>query len=436
MSKTNNEIIVNNINTFFLNKREIAEQCFKSIRNGDERIFLDFLRNDESSTHILSTEDFDAYFSLVSNVILTANPIECDVLNYYFFNVGASVYWRKTDLCIFSEGDNLSVNAFLFEYKHSYILHLNASDTGSNTPGGSADIVRYISMSDTLSPSAVISFGICYGFDPQGNNDQLGNVIIPVKLYPWSIGQKINEKSGKIVFTIKSDSYSFDFSDRFKKEHIYSQIINFCDSGVRSIDAVFPLKGMDKAEDKVRVFCGSMHTGEAVVSSTKLKKAINAATKMNGSKAILGGEMEGYGLAKECVYYSKIPCIIIKAICDWGAEKNNFDNIYWPADCKIEKAYAKDILQSYAAFCSGAILIKLYEETGEDILKSVFIQKLKRKYHNRKVDGLEDYDFLDLIESVSHKKRCTNRFIFDKLCANGCIRYNTEKSVYYMDMKR
>ena len=64
---------------------------------------------------------------------------------------------------------------------------------------------------------------------------------------------------------------------------------------------------------------GNMLTGEAVISNEKIK--IEAIEKAYGCE-IIGGEMEGYGLAKECIYYCNIPCVILKAICDWGVCKN------------------------------------------------------------------------------------------------------------------
>ena len=60
-----------------------------------------------------------------------------------------------------------------------------------------------------------------------------------------------------------------------------------------------------------KVSFGNIITGEAVVNNQKEKlKAIERAYGCD----ITAGEMEGYGLAKECIYYSHIPCLIIKAI--------------------------------------------------------------------------------------------------------------------------
>lgn len=71
--------------------------------------------------------------------------------------------------------------------------------------------------------------------------------------------------------------------------------------------------------NKFKVTFDNYLTGEAVVSSLKTRSTINSITTQNTP----AGDMEGYGVFKECNRSDfKVPCLVIKSICDWGAEKN------------------------------------------------------------------------------------------------------------------
>lgn len=345
--------VINSTESFLKSeKSSLMEMCFLSIRNNNnERCFMESIDEIEDS-------EFDSLFPLVSNVIITANKIECDVLNYVFAKQNeAYIRRRKHNLSIIP-GHNVGVaDAYLIKLKSSfYLLHINAFETGSNTPGGSTDIVRFISDNQYLKPASIISFGVCYGRNP--NKQNIGDVIIPQKLYPWSIGQKIVDKTLKV----KNDDFNLWLFSLFDKCNIYSILRDYCNGeDGKTIDGSIALNGSEFSQSfKVRTTMGNMSTGEAVVSSECIKDIIVEAT---GNYKELGGEMEGYGLAKECVYYANIPCVIIKSICDWGVLKNienilDEEGIAYP--CNL-----KDKLQSYAAFCSGIVLIDLFNREKE-----------------------------------------------------------------------
>jgi nucleoside phosphorylase len=179
------------------------------------------------------------------------------------------------------------------------VFHLHAKTTGSHTIGGSADLVRYIlGLIDagSLFPTIVISFGICYGV-----NDilqKLTDVIISEKVYAYGVGIKIKETS----FFVNDDN-KYCINDYLKTEIRQ----NLFENGVIS-------------EDVDRAFFGNYITGEAVISNSEVRDMlVKAATNQN----ISAGEMEGYGVFRECNdYLHCIPCILIKSICDWAAVKN------------------------------------------------------------------------------------------------------------------
>lgn len=344
-------------------KNALMEKCYSAIRTEGDRVF-------DRSLPYLSSNDFDAYFPLVSAVIFTANKFECDTLNYLVINQnGGTVHKRREKIHIFGNSDIHSPVAYILKVSSSYILHLLANETGSYTPGGSSDLVRYISGNPALRPSCIISFGICYGRNP--DEQIIGDVLIPRKLYPWSIGQKVVEEE----LQIKNDNFNLWLEEKFDKNDIYSSIAMYCNDGDgRIIEKSIKINN-EEIKFKINISYGNVSTGEAVVSSKILKDKIAAA---NRNEKEIGGEMEGYGLAKECVYYAKIPCVIIKSICDWGELKN------------IEKAFEengvnfpnnlKDKLQAYASFCAGLTLLDLFLEEGDKLLTSSIINGLKEKY--------------------------------------------------------
>lgn len=357
-SKENTEVnlVVENIKRFLnSDKKEMMEYCYFSIINKQkERYFRDTIT-------VMDDNKFDSLFPLVSLVILTANKIESDSLNYIAFkHCNGDLIKRRHAIQIFKGSDLGAPDAYLFKLHSAYILHLNAYETGANTPGGSTDLVRYISRNIFINPICIISFGICYGRDP--SSQDIGDVLIPKKLYTWSVGQKIGDKGLKI----KHDNFNFWMEDKFSESGIYSILNNFCNGNEGKIikNSIKFKKTSEKSKNtcnfSVNVSWGNMSTGEAVVSSHRAKKIIRDAS---GNDEEFGGEMEGYGVAKECIFYAKVPCFIIKAICDWGVCKD-IDNKLEQEDVECPDNL-KDKLQAYAAFCAAIVLLQLLNDEKE-----------------------------------------------------------------------
>lgn len=296
-------------------------------------------------------------------VVLTANIYERNVLNFYFFQDNQCEKIKRFQI---RTHNNMCFEAFLIKTQveqQPYILHIHASTTGSYTPGGSSDVLRYLQNNEYISPKFIISFGICYG---QNNKEQsLGDVIIARKLYPYSVGVKIGE-----TYQIRDDSYIIDLSTQ---------------NGI-SLDIYQRIADMIAQSSFVRddtiisnVEYGNMVTGEAVISNREVKELF---TKASHIIKPCGGEMEGYGMAKECYYYNKVPCMLIKSICDWGVSKNIDDLI----EEKTGMSYGKDKIQAYSAYCAFTVLNKLLKECGVcfgqafyDEVKQIFISKKKSR---------------------------------------------------------
>lgn len=352
------QVICNVIEFLKQNKNAIEEQYYSVIDKETQR-----MGKNSQIYEDIELSSYNAELLKVSVVILTANPFESEILNYNVFkDNNVKIKRLKDGINIFKDYNFQMVDAYIMTINGYTVLHLHSPETGSNTPCGSSDLVRYACNNKYLYPSCIISFGICYGIDPK--NYCLGDTIIANKVYPWSVGIKIDDER----WQIKHDDYILNLRGEYPK--LYYNIQNVI-SGKQN-------RRTDISFGKVEM--GNMLTGEAVVSNEKIK--IEAIQNAYGCK-IIGGEMEGYGLAKECIYYSKIPCLILKAICDWGVCKNI--DAYLPSDLsKTMKVDCKGKIQAYSTYCAYVVLRKLFyenifqnesicEEITEDIYNNYYI---------------------------------------------------------------
>lgn len=397
------------------NSSELMEYCYTAIRDSEQSRFH------RNQIKILEDNQFDILFGLVSCVILTANKIECDSLNYMFFQQDDGVLIRREHpLHIFDDSDFGAPEAYIIGQDSSVILHLCAYETGSNTPGGSTDLVRYIFNNCLLRPNLIISFGICYGRDTKTQN--IGDVIIPKKLYPWSIGQKFTEESEreggqkKEKFSLRHDNFNLYLEEKFSSSGIYSSLRDLCNNDENECHITSSVAFVSKEQTKctrdfpVKISLGDMSTGEAVISSARVKEEIKESTK---NYKELGGEMEGYGLAKECIYYAHIPCLIVKGICDWGEDKN-IDQLLEEENI-IAPPHLKDKLQAYAAFCAGVALIHLLKREKKALLTLKLLRWMgDKKYLNAYIYAKKE-DVVKKIKNFYHVPTETAQCIFNIL---------------------
>lgn len=365
-------------------EQKIVEKIFNYIKEHPNELAEHYLSvktsdgKNRKQTEMYQCEQIgsDAYLAKllsVSVVILTANYFESEILNRNISNkFNCPVLKLSGGLQLLH--DRKITHAYIFELADYTILHLHAPDTGSNTPCGSADLVRYVNGCEYLNPSCIISFGICFGTSFE-DNLKLGDTIIAEKIYPWSVGVKISlDKQGNTTWKIKDDSYTINL--REYAQALFDKIEEVCNT-------------TDHLCLGQQVKLGNMITSEAVVSNELVKRSAEAAAH---GWEIIGGEMEGYGLAKEALYYGpyeegrpRIACVILKAICDWGAVKNIDDYINkteLSSILKIQTSY-KDQIQAYAAYCAYQILEELLENHVFDSINIVesFIDALSNKFN-------------------------------------------------------
>ncbi len=287
--KKNSNNIRKNIFKFYAKNMDLCDKCY---------LLAEDIKIDEIYEDVEKDVDINSLFSKTSIVLLTANKYEKNILHKQVSDFTFQKIKRlEIKLNIASEQFS-ELYAYWFEYKGNSILHLHSNVTGAYTIGGSADITRWVLSNDYLFPTIIISFGICFGNDE--SKSSLGDVIISKKIYPYFVGAKINGNDLNVV-----DDNIFAISSTLNKK--VKQLI----------------ENNKFSSFEFNVKFGNYITGEAVVNSKNGKKKFVSIT----TQQIEAGEMEGYGVFKECRSGGyNVPCVVIKSICDWGEEKNFDEN--------------------------------------------------------------------------------------------------------------
>ncbi len=380
-----NDLIIENIINFVSNNKDVLEEQFWKTDRSLRRSYL----------KQISMKEYEDLLVKISIVVLTANAIEENMLNYSVYREQQKLQGTVDSLILEIEkpivfkDKSIKFNAYILKLNDYYVLHLHAKNTGSYTPGGSADLVRYVAENSRLHPKCLISFGICFGHSVI--DQHIGDTIIAKNLYPYFMGAKVNDgsitvKSDEFVLHVdKSDSELFDEIERLERNGYFDKSIdnNICGN----------------------VKLGDLITGEAVVSDQTFKETFEKAA---GAVCPLGGEMEGYGLGKECIFYH-IPYLIIKSICDWGVAKNIDDII----EEKTGVKNGKDKMQAYASMCCFTVFRKLFET-------NIFEKTIYHEFRNDFIDSFKAgagcyYPYDAIIEELCKYNQNENQKAYKKI---------------------
>lgn len=349
--------ISRNVLDYYIENKDGCERFYSAANNEFIKEIYDDISDDAVIIELLSR---------VSIVILTANKYEKNILHHlYSKGIKRSIpRWRiklTSDII-----DPQMTQGFYMKWGDYSVVHIEALSTGSHTRGGSADLVRYLFDNAYIYPVAILSFGVCFGLDEA--NYRLGDVIISEKLYPYFQGAKITADE---FYVNDNNTFRIDNELKFTVNRLFGDNI--------------------LSEHRDRAFFKSYITGEAVLSNYEIRdKFAKAAT----NQPVVGGEMEGYGVFKECRgYFYNIPCMIIKSICDWGVVKNLEqqdiqDIIDTETDenkkrilTEIKNSPIKEMIQAYTASRSFYILEKLlnidnhvFSVSVYDIAKEIIIR--------------------------------------------------------------
>lgn len=172
------------------------------------------------------------------------------------------------------------------------------------------------------------------------------------------------------------------------------------------------------------------------------------AAKDIGENAVIGGEMEGVGVYSVCKK-PDIPCIVIKGICDWGAEKNSWQeaidllklsdpkNSFFSSckDSDMNKTI-KDCVQAYAAEQATEALLRLlrFDSNFLDTYSPTTKNSLRRIYKRLgKLEKVKQFFALreELLFKIVQVELVVITFIyfFNNTVANNAI-FANNKEVY------
>lgn len=302
---------------------EHRDECLREYSIAESTSFSNFYEV------IKNESEINRLFAMVSMVVLTANKYEKNILHAHLRQAYVAKI-QRIQIKLFPQREAAQETyAYFFKWNGYYVLHIEAQTTGSYTVGGIADIIRYVTDNPYLCPTTMISLGICFGVDEK--QQVLGDTYISDKVYPYFMGAKWDE-NGYFV----SDNHMFrlnsDLHGKIKSEIIDTNVLN---------------------QLGFKTDFGNYITGEAVISNKDVRDLFKDITTQD----ISAGDMESYGLFKECCGRNTIiPCLTIKAICDWGVLKNlsKMEAVQQLAERekKISKPELKNIKDSLQAFAS------------------------------------------------------------------------------------
>ncbi len=265
----------------------------------------------------LKQQDFKKQIQGCKVLIITANTVE-----------GAVVSKRLLQASQTEEPEMFVTEGYSFQFatvESVPVLHVWPSSTSSFTQYGSFNAIN--TALKYFTPQYVISLGVAFGINPL--EQSLGDVLISKELVFYD---NFNKVTDGIVTLKKHEAYSTDV-----KFH----------ASVRQLEFNNPPKEVGD----FKWYYDALLTGGTVLSDTAEKlKLLEAAADRDYSN-IVGGEMEATGIYYACQVYKdrSIPFIVIKGICDWGAEKNGWEKV---VGSQTKEYRIKDCVQAYA--CNNA----------------------------------------------------------------------------------
>ena len=241
-------------------------------------------------------------------LLLTANQVENRTLIHLLYHAGGgkALRWRSLtglDNCTWTLAQLGSIQT----------VHLAPLDSGSFSKNGSRNAVERARK--YFDPMLVVSLGVAYGANV--GQQRLGDVLVSSEILPSDIAKRTEgrlELRGEIYPT---------------SDHIRARW-----------EALLSSEQQPKEAYGFHWYFGPMLSGGSVISDAEEKLRLLQAAKNQGKKAV-GGEMEGSGIYSIC---EKIPCIVIKGICDWAVLKNG-----WAEVSDTDNNEVKDCVQGFAA---------------------------------------------------------------------------------------
>ncbi|MFP5517376.1 MAG: hypothetical protein ACLGJC_30385 [Alphaproteobacteria bacterium] len=198
-------------------------------------------------------------------------------------------------------------NNFVRVFRTELPLQVYHIRSGAGSSGSNGSTLVAGEAIDALAPDYVISVGICFGANKDKQN--IGDVLVSRAIYQYEPGRITGN----------------DFKSRGENLPASGYLVQICQS-LTPHDAKRHL--------------GLIASGEKLVDSVDFVRFLH-----EQESEFIGGEMEGSGISAAAQRH-KADWIMIKAICDWGFEKNKKDQ---PLAAQNAARYALRVLQVLAS---------------------------------------------------------------------------------------
>lgn len=278
-------------------------------------------------------------------LLITANQVEANMMVRFLSHESRINKHNSGELSTITD------NGCKFHFGsigNNRVIHVQPKDMSSFTKHGSFSALE--SILKRYKPKLVISIGVAFGNDATRQN--IGDVLVSKQLFPYDSSNKYSERS------IKLNGSPYETNPRllcgwldlleyeeFPKESIEG---DDKDNVIDSDLADGHNEKLSNLESKTfKWYCGTVLSGGSVVDEVEQKVKLLEAAERKGIEDVVGGEMEGSGVYFACDK-EKIPCIVIKGICDWGIKKNSWDEVLKDVENPPENKIVKDCVQALA----------------------------------------------------------------------------------------
>lgn len=278
-------------------------------------------------------------------LLITANQIEANMM-VRFLSHESRINKHNS-----SEFSTITDNGCKFHFGsigNNRVVHVQPKDMSSFTKYGSFAALE--SILKRYKPKLVISIGVAFGNDATRQN--LGDVLVSKQLFPYDSSNKYSERSIKLNGSPYETNPQLlcGWLDLLEYEEFPKEVIE-SDEWDNVIDPDLADGHNEKSSDleskTFNWYCGTVLSGGSVVDEVEQKVKILEAAERKGIEDVVGGEMEGSGVYFACDK-EKIPCIVIKGICDWGIKKNSWDEVLKDVENPPENRIVKDCVQALA----------------------------------------------------------------------------------------
>lgn len=271
-------------------------------------------------------------------LVLTANQVEANMMVRLLWNESRNYSEEEittiTDRgCKFHFGSIAGIR----------IAHVQPKDMASFTKNGSFSNLE--SILRRCKPQLVVSLGVAFGKDATKQN--MGDVLVSKHLFQYDSSNKYSEG----IIKLNGSRYETDSQLMCK----WMNLLEYEE---------FPEKTSVLGTKSFNWYCGTVLSGGSVIDEVEQKVKLLQAAERRGIEDVVGGEMEGSGIYLACDK-EKIPCIVIKGICDWGVNKNAWDDILKGEKIPPDNKTVKNSIQAMAftnAFSALKCLL-MYDST-------------------------------------------------------------------------